>query len=62
MEDKSLLMVAHMVLPKEVFDHFVITGIKGNAPYFTKLIGFNNDDVLGHKVSDPLCALLDERC
>ena len=28
MEDKGLLMLARMVLPKEVLDHFIITDIE----------------------------------
>ena len=42
-----MLMVTRMELPKEAHDHIVITGIERNAPYFTNLIGFKNDEAFG---------------
>ena len=52
MEGKGLLMVACMELPREVHGHFIITGIKGNALYFTKLIGFKNEEAFGKAMAD----------
>ena len=45
-------MVTRMELPIEAHDHFVITGIEGNAPYFTKLIGFKNDEAFGKAMAN----------
>jgi hypothetical protein len=50
MEGKGKLMVARMELPKELYDHFIITSIKGNAPYF--MIGFKNDEAFGKAMAD----------
>ena len=52
MEIKGLLMVTRMELPKEAHDHFVITGIEGYAPYYTKLIGFKNDEAFGKAMAN----------
>ena len=43
-------MVARVKLPKEVYAHFIITSIKGNAPYF--MIGFKNDEAFGKAMAD----------